>query len=179
MQWTWYLACDMQFYMLVPILVSIYYHNRKNFWISVSLLWFLCSVISSMVILKNDFSASYFTYKDNYWTVFYEKPWARLPAYLIGVITGCSYYTYKHEQRFDIGAIKQQIIIFDESESDVQLLQNTKQNSLEREPERNLVIIFFDKVQKKKSYAITALLVGVGIRYLMIVLLQLINHATG
>jgi len=122
MQWTWYLACDMQFYLLVPVLASIYYHNRGNFWISVSLLWFTCGVISALVILRNEFSASYFTYKDSYWTVFYEKPWARFPAYLVGIITGCSYYTYKHEQRFSQGVIRQTVVLFDESDSNIEPL---------------------------------------------------------
>lgn len=165
MQWTWYLACDMQFYLLIPILASIYYHNRSNFWISISLLWFTCAAISALVILKNDFSASYFTYKDNYWTVFYEKPWARMPAYLVGIITGCSYYTFKHEQRFEQGVIRQRVVIFDEAEQSEEPL--TQKEDCERDPEKNLVIILFDKVQKKKWFALSALLVGLTIRMAM------------
>lgn len=176
MQWTWYLACDMQFYLLVPVLASIYYHNRGNFWISISLLWFTCGVISAFVILRNEFSASYFTYKDSYWTVFYEKPWARFPAYLVGIITGCSYYTYKHEQRFSQGVIRQTVVLFDESDSNIEPL--AKQES-ERDPEKNLVIVLFDKVQKNKWFALASLLVGLSIRMLMTWLLQKINHATG
>jgi len=61
-------------------------------------IWTFCAMIQVAVIYKNDLSASYFTYKDEYWTVFYEKPYARIPAYLIGVAWGCSYFTYKHEQ---------------------------------------------------------------------------------
>jgi len=59
--------------------------------------WTMASVISLVVIVKNDLSASYFTFKDEYWTIFYQKPYTRLPAYLIGMIFGCSYYTFKHE----------------------------------------------------------------------------------
>jgi hypothetical protein len=83
--------------MLVPLLIAIYYNSRRKFWMSIGLLWFTSALLSSIVIVKNEFSASYFTYKDTYWTVFYEKPWARLPAYLVGIICGCSYYSYKHE----------------------------------------------------------------------------------
>lgn len=61
------------------------------------MLWLTSAMLSTIVIFKNKFSASYFTYQDNYWTEYYEKPWARLPAYLIGIISGCSYYSYKHE----------------------------------------------------------------------------------
>lgn len=49
------------------------------------------------IIINNDLSASYFTYKDEYWTLFYEKPYARLPCYLVGVVWGCSYFSYKYE----------------------------------------------------------------------------------
>lgn len=97
MQWTWYLACDVQFYMLVPALVTVYYHSRNRFWLIIGLMWLFCGIICTIVILKNDFSASFFTYKDTYWTKYYEKPWARLPAYLMGLICGCSYYSFKHE----------------------------------------------------------------------------------
>jgi hypothetical protein len=59
------------------------------------------------ILGKNDFSASFFTYQDRYWTVFYEKPWARISAYLIGVVWGCTYYSYKHEQDFMLGKKRQ------------------------------------------------------------------------
>jgi tryptophan-rich sensory protein len=62
------------------------------------LLWTACSIFSLTVIVKNDLSASYFSYKDEYWNVFYEKPFSRVPAYLIGLIWGCCYFSYKHEQ---------------------------------------------------------------------------------
>lgn len=53
MQWTWYLACDVQFFMLVPVLVSIYYHSRKKFWLSIGLLWFVSALLCTIVILRN------------------------------------------------------------------------------------------------------------------------------
>jgi hypothetical protein len=58
----------------------------------------LSSLIVLIVILKNDISASYFTYKDAYWTVLYEKPYARMMCYLVGVASGCTYYSFKHEK---------------------------------------------------------------------------------
>lgn len=48
----------------------------------------------------------------------------------------------------------------------------------EREPEKNLVIKLFDKVQKKKGYALGSLLLGLSIRTFTIWLLQRINLAT-
>lgn len=49
------------------------------------------------VILANSLSASYFTYKDEYWTVYYVKPYSRLPVFLIGVLAGCYYFSFKNE----------------------------------------------------------------------------------
>ena len=97
MNWTWYLACEMQFFLLIPLFVEAYYQNRQRFWVMMVTVWSICSIYSLVVIIKNDLSASYFTYKDEYWTVYYEKPFVRVPAYLIGIAFGCSYFSYKHE----------------------------------------------------------------------------------
>lgn len=53
------------------------------------------------LILANDLSVSYFTYKDEYFTVLYVKPYTRLPPFLIGVLAGCAYFTYKREDPED------------------------------------------------------------------------------
>ena len=176
MQWTWYLACDVQFFMLVPLLIAIYYHSRKKFWISIGLLWFTSALLSAIVIVKNDFSASYFTYKDTYWTVFYEKPWARLPAYLVGIICGCSYYSYKHEQFMQPGPIRQNVQSSPDSDSN---LVRDHFEADEREPEPNFVILVYHKIAKSNFAAIGALFIGWAIRYLMVRLLLAINNASG
>jgi len=51
-----------------------------------------------IIILVNDLSVSYFTYNDEYWTIYYVKPYSRLPVFLIGVICGCSYYSLNFEE---------------------------------------------------------------------------------
>lgn len=98
MQWTWYLANDMQFYLLVPLFASLYYNKRKWFYIVLGILMFLSKITQLSVIIANDLSVSYFTYKDEYFTIFYVKPYARLPAFLIGILAGCSYFTFKREE---------------------------------------------------------------------------------
>ena len=97
MNWTWYLANDMQFFLLVPPLVTLYYRKRKYFNFTISCLFIACTVIQLCIILANKLSVSYFTYKDEYWSIYYVKPYARLPVYLIGILFGCSYYSYKSE----------------------------------------------------------------------------------
>ena len=69
----------------------------KCFYVLVTLLG-VNTLIQLIVILANSLSVSYFTYNDEYWTVYYVKPYSRLPVFLIGVIAGCSYYTFKREE---------------------------------------------------------------------------------
>ena len=97
MQWTWYLANDFQFYLTLPLFAILYYRNRKWFYIVLWGLFFVSKIIQMAVILGNSLSISYFTYKDEYWTIYYVKPYSRLPIFLIGVLAGCSYFTYKKE----------------------------------------------------------------------------------
>ena len=79
---------------------TLYYDQgkRKNFYFVILGLLGLCTVIQMSVILANSLSVSYFTYKDEYWTVYYVKPYSRLPVFLIGVIAGCNYFTFKKEE---------------------------------------------------------------------------------
>ncbi len=49
------------------------------------------------VVSANSLSASYFTYQDEYWTIFYVKPYTRINQFLIGAISGATYYSYQRE----------------------------------------------------------------------------------
>ncbi|CDW85999.1 UNKNOWN [Stylonychia lemnae] len=105
MPWTWYLANDFQFYLLVPLFVHLYYNKRRIFYYVVGGIFFVSKIIQLSVILANDLSVSYFTYNDEYWTVYYVKPYSRIPVYLIGVILGCNYFSYKYESPDSFGII--------------------------------------------------------------------------
>lgn len=101
MPWTWYLANDFQFFLILPFLVQLYHDRtkRKQVFTYVMLgLLGMCTVIQMVVILANSLSVSYFTYKDEYWSVYYVKPYSRLPVFLVGVVAGCSYFTFKKEK---------------------------------------------------------------------------------
>ncbi|CDW91686.1 UNKNOWN [Stylonychia lemnae] len=97
MDWTWYLANDMQFYLLIPLFVKLYYNNRKWFFIIFAIFLSFSMIVQIGVIAANDLSASYFTYKDEYFTIYYVKPYSRLPSFLFGVLGGCAFYTFKNE----------------------------------------------------------------------------------
>jgi len=97
MGWTWYLANDFQFYLTVPILVSLYYRKRKAFYITVFLVMFLCGVVEMTVVMANSLSPSYLVYSDDYWSLYYVKPYSRFNQFLLGVLSGCLYYSYQRE----------------------------------------------------------------------------------
>lgn len=45
MNWTWYLANDIQFFLLVPFLVSLFYRRRKIFYYTMGGIAFVCIII--------------------------------------------------------------------------------------------------------------------------------------
>jgi hypothetical protein len=73
-------------------MVKLYYSKRKVFYIVFAVMIGVCKIIQLIVILVNDLSISYFTYSDEYWTVYYVKLYSRLPVYLIGILAGRSFF---------------------------------------------------------------------------------------
>jgi hypothetical protein len=83
-------------------MVDFYYKkdSRQRFWVACLSVFLLCQVVSSWIILRNDMATSYFDVRDNfYWTKYFHNPFTRFPTYLIGIIYGCSYFTFKYEYR--------------------------------------------------------------------------------
>uniref|UniRef100_A0A182N643 Nose resistant-to-fluoxetine protein N-terminal domain-containing protein n=1 Tax=Anopheles dirus TaxID=7168 RepID=A0A182N643_9DIPT len=87
MIWSWYLANDMQFYVIAIVLLMI---SSRNFRLAVGLL-FLC--LGGSWLLSVYFSLHYrYTYKvaDPFesFDILYDKPWQRIGPYIVGMITG-------------------------------------------------------------------------------------------
>lgn len=72
--------------------------SRKFFYISTCLIATTALIIQIIQISSNDFNASFLSQHDEYWTIYYNKPWARIHGYLIGVLIGCNYFTFKYER---------------------------------------------------------------------------------
>jgi len=82
--WSWYLANDMQFYILTPFIVLLYYKSRRAGWILVS-----CLIATSMA-LNAGLSYQYELPpldpgNDRFNSIIYNKPYTRMGPYLIGV----------------------------------------------------------------------------------------------
>ena len=96
--WTWYLANDMQMFLLAPILVYIY--CIRPIWGIIS--WGILAATSSILQIV-------FIAKDN-WMVnmlspqaapdaYYQKPWMRINPYLVGIMGAWIYLAFKEGEK--------------------------------------------------------------------------------
>ncbi|XP_033119633.1 O-acyltransferase like protein-like [Anneissia japonica] len=94
MYWTWYLANDMQFYFISPLLLLVLYRSK---YLGISLVATLCtaSIITTCVLMGvNQFSNAFKGSMDtrpggeDYSSVVYDKPYCRITPYLIGMLLG-------------------------------------------------------------------------------------------
>ncbi|XP_063951628.1 O-acyltransferase like protein-like isoform X1 [Lytechinus pictus] len=104
MRWSWYLACDMQFFIISPIILSVLYKNSKAGMALVT------TVL--LVSLGSLFSVSwYYGYPINDQPpynnhvpdppdadVIYAKPYTRIPPYIAGLILGYFIFKLKGEK---------------------------------------------------------------------------------
>lgn len=96
-QQSWYLANDIWF--MIVLLVQIeYFMKSRRFYFLVGIgLSGIALLIQIYSIFSNDFSASYLTYNDSYWTHYYIKPYTHFHSYNLGIFLGCAYFSWKFE----------------------------------------------------------------------------------
>ena len=91
----WYLANDMQFFILAPVFIVLLFWRPL-----IGLLGTVGSIVSSAVAaavitavyhLGPAFTAD--TNQDDYWLL-YNKPWIRIPPYLVGILGGWVYWKW-------------------------------------------------------------------------------------
>lgn len=99
MGWTWYLPNDMQFFLISPPLIWLFYHHRKIGIIALASIQAMCFAACLAILAIYDFSPSYFRAKDNYFQVYYSKPYNRIFPYFIGLLSSLVLYSFKNETR--------------------------------------------------------------------------------
>eukprot|EP00736_Rhodelphis_marinus_P008409 Rmarinus@m.20093 len=103
--WGWYIACDMQFYWLSPLLVYLYRQNRIR-GIMLPILICLGSVVSLVVVfVLQGYSPSVFAedFESNVQSL-YMRPWIRCHCYLLGLCLG--YWCFEHQQKTRVVAFQ-------------------------------------------------------------------------
>ncbi|KAK3087848.1 hypothetical protein FSP39_011445 [Pinctada imbricata] len=101
----WYLANDMQFFVLSPLmLIPLFYNGVVG--ICVCFLFLLATCITTGVISSHyDLPPTTFSSKnsDEYFRYFYVKPWCRIGPYVVGIIFG--YLLHKMKGRIKLNKV--------------------------------------------------------------------------
>ena len=79
-------------------MIEKYRSSKRSFFVTSLALSLFCIFVQTISIFKNSFSASYLTYSDEYWTIYYKKPFCHFHSYNMGMVLGCIYFTYKYKR---------------------------------------------------------------------------------
>ncbi|XP_055861675.1 uncharacterized protein LOC106068402 isoform X1 [Biomphalaria glabrata] len=101
MVWSWYLANDMQFYVvaplaLVPIALGYLYPG-----VVVALLMLACHIVSYAVIDDKYHAAALYRNAGDYMAKLYLKPWSRVGPYAVGLLLGVILYKRQKNQKIN------------------------------------------------------------------------------
>ncbi|XP_072044029.1 nose resistant to fluoxetine protein 6-like [Amphiura filiformis] len=101
MQWSWYLSCDMQFFIISPLILLPLIRSQTIGILVASVMLLASLVVTGSLIGKNhlttngygsilgaDIGLSINGYSKNYLELVYIQPYTRIPAFLIGMIMG-------------------------------------------------------------------------------------------
>jgi len=98
MGWTWYLPNDFQFFLLIPLLAFLLYKRKTIGLIFIGVFQAICFGITIYSAYAQDLSPSYFEATDNFYKLYYHRPWARIPPFFVGVIVAVLLYSFKNEE---------------------------------------------------------------------------------
>lgn len=109
MAWTWYLANDMQFFILSPFIIIPLYYSKFLGWIIGGMIllgsWIATGIISNKYQLPASqleqltSSSMQLHYFDDY----YIKPYCRVGPYIVGIF--CGYFLYKTDCKLKINKV--------------------------------------------------------------------------
>jgi len=101
MGWTWYLPNDMQFFLLIPPLVFLLYKSRMIGFLVIALLQMAAFAATFTIAWKGNMGPSYFRATSDYYRLYYQRPWARISPFFIGVIVAVLLYSFKNDDPKD------------------------------------------------------------------------------
>ena len=96
--WTWYLANDMQMFLLAPILVYIYCIKPMLGILSVGALALTSSIVQIVFIVKNDWVINLLS-PNAAPDAYYIRPWMRINTYLVGIVCAWIYMAFKEGEK--------------------------------------------------------------------------------
>ncbi|CAC5380351.1 unnamed protein product [Mytilus coruscus] len=90
----WYLANDMQFYVISPPILLALYHSKIAGTIVTLVLWVGTAIATAVISVQKDLRVNPFSGGD-YFDAYYQMPYCRIGPYLVGMYTGYILYTTK------------------------------------------------------------------------------------
>jgi len=79
--------------------VVLFYHWRKLGLTIFGIIQVLCWITTIIILTVYNFNSSYKAVSGNYWIVYYQKPYCRIGAYFIGLLSAIFLYSFKNETR--------------------------------------------------------------------------------
>ena len=97
----WYLANDMQFFVITPFILWCYCKMRNGYCIPLTVLFVAASVTVGVLTYQNDLPSNTMIGQNaqHYSAQLYIKPWGRILPYLIGIVVGTSYFEYASKNK--------------------------------------------------------------------------------
>ena len=77
--------------------VYLFFHRRKLGLTVFGILQLASWIITIVILVVYNFNASYKAIDSNYLITYYEKPYCRIGAYLVGLLSGLYLYSFKNE----------------------------------------------------------------------------------
>ncbi|XP_062589905.1 nose resistant to fluoxetine protein 6-like [Saccostrea cucullata] len=97
MGWGWYLANDMQFFVLSPFIIYPLYRKPLIGYILILALMVMQLVYRGIMSVQLDMTLNGAPDQEEFFDKMYQRPYARIAPYVIGVLTG--YFMWKSERR--------------------------------------------------------------------------------
>ena len=106
MGWGWFLAVDMQLFLVTPILIFIHHKSPKIGWFLLSV-WLAQDVTTAVsLVLARDYSASILIQQGHFFSNFYQRTYVRASPYIVGIASGYIYsYLRRNKSNFSIPSI--------------------------------------------------------------------------
>ncbi|XP_060080527.1 O-acyltransferase like protein-like [Ylistrum balloti] len=103
--WSWYLANDMQFYVISPLLLVPLYFSKKIGGFVCAMFLLGVTITPAVISAHYQLPSSQFTlipspHAANYFPEYYIKPYCRMGPYIVGILTG--YILYKTGNKYKI-----------------------------------------------------------------------------
>jgi peptidoglycan/LPS O-acetylase OafA/YrhL len=93
--WTWYICLDMQFFLITPFLLILYFKSKKWGIIAIISLIIASFIVSTILSVVYGLSLSFLDYTADYQNLYYRRPYNRIPTYLMGMLGAHIFMTYK------------------------------------------------------------------------------------